>query len=57
MPANGRTVSLKIDERGRVTIPNHIREYFGLIPEDDDEEVWVELTVHGRDQPENGSEA
>jgi len=35
---------LKLDTRGRVTVPNSIRTRYGIDPEDD-KEYWLEITV------------
>jgi bifunctional DNA-binding transcriptional regulator/antitoxin component of YhaV-PrlF toxin-antitoxin module len=40
------TLTLKTDERGRVTVPSRIREYLGV---EDGEDVWVKITIHGLD--------
>lgn len=41
-----RECLLKLDKRGRVTIPSNVRTRYGINPEDDDKEYWVELTLH-----------
>lgn len=41
-----RECLLKLDKRGRVTIPSNVRTRHGINPEDDDKEYWVELTLH-----------
>lgn len=35
---------VKMDTRGRVTIPSSIRSRYGLDPDEND--VWVDLTIH-----------
>lgn len=41
-----RECLLRLDKRGRVTIPSNVRTRYGIDPEDDDKEYWVELTLH-----------
>ena len=36
---------LQLDTRARVTIPSSIRSLHGVDPEDDDHEIWVELSI------------
>ena len=40
------TLTLKTDERGRITIPSRVREYLGV---EGEQELWLKLTVHGLD--------
>jgi len=40
---------LQLDTRGRVTIPSSIRSLHGVDPEDDDHEIWVELSIKSID--------
>ena len=40
---------LQVDTRGRVTIPSSIRSLHGVDPEDDDHEIWVELSIKSID--------
>jgi len=40
------TLTLKTDERGRITIPSRVREYLGV---EGEKELWLKLTVHGLD--------
>jgi bifunctional DNA-binding transcriptional regulator/antitoxin component of YhaV-PrlF toxin-antitoxin module len=42
-------LSLKLDERGRVTIPFRIRQYFEL-PDLKENDIWLEVTIHGPDE-------
>lgn len=44
---------LKLDTRGRVTIPSSIRTRKGVDPEDD-KEYWIELTVNSIEVVEPG---
>lgn len=46
---NDKKYSLKLDSRGRITIPSHVREYFEL-PDPEAGDVWIEVTVHGLDE-------
>lgn len=49
MRMQDETISLKTDERGRVTIPGRIRERLGI----SEEQAWVRVTVHGLDPDEH----
>jgi bifunctional DNA-binding transcriptional regulator/antitoxin component of YhaV-PrlF toxin-antitoxin module len=40
---------LQLDTRGRVTIPASIRSLHGVDPENDDHEIWVELSIKSID--------
>jgi SpoVT / AbrB like domain. len=40
----GRSEPLRVDKRGRVTIPSNIRERHGIQP-DSDREIWIEVTI------------
>ena len=47
------TITVKTDNRGRITIPGRLREYAGV---EDDSGTWWKITVHGLD-PEKHPES
>jgi len=40
------TITVKTDNRGRVTIPGRLRDYAGI---EEDSDTWWKITVHGLD--------
>jgi len=47
------TITVKTDNRGRITIPGRLRDYVGI---EEDSGTWWKITVHGLD-PEKHPES
>lgn len=45
-----KRVSLQMHTNGRVTIPRRYRDYFEMPDPSDDQEVWLDLEIHGLDE-------
>lgn len=50
-----RAQLLKMDPRGRITIPSSLRSRHGIDPEDDNE-IWVDISINSIEIRDGGDE-